>query len=167
MGRGREVCKGAYLSIHEGAANFHRAWGIHKMTQTYFRPKGRLAQKPYWTGVGILMGMKILAAVLLYNKPEWSFLKNTDFLFVFVAFNIGARMKDFDVAPYWGWIGVIACVVIIPLSVIFFTTAKWGHGSAVSAAGLLAVIPLFILIMLTGLWEGDQGPNKYGPPPLA
>jgi len=137
------------------------------MTQTFFRPKGRLAPKPYWIVVGLLMGMKILAAVIVYSKPEWNFLKNTDFLFVFVAFNIGARMKDFDVAPYWGWMGVVACVVILPLSAVFLIEPKWGYGTAVSTGGLLAAIPLFILIILTGLWEGDAGPNKYGPPPKA
>ncbi len=141
-----------------------------------FSFKGRLGQKLYWQLVGLILAVRIVAAVVVVFRPDWDFLLKTDVLILFIAILIGKRMKDFGLAPYWGWIGVFCISIVLPIvSLILWPPAKNARGLDLIQpwVGWVILALLLALIISVGLKKGDNGPNRYdevssspAPPPL-
>lgn len=114
------------------------------------------------------MAFRIAAAVVVQFQPDWTFLLRTDFLLVLVAIMTGKRMKDFGVAPAWGWIAVFLFSFVLPIGAMFLSPPS-------STADPFSVVPywvglltgglLVVLIVVVGSKKGDAGANRYGDPP--
>ncbi len=86
-----------------------------------------------------------------------------------LAVMIGRRMKDFGVAPYWGWLAVAAISFVLPTVAI----VTWPHPYDASRplnvmspiVGLITTVALLALIVAVGVRKGDARENRYGPSP--
>lgn len=137
----------------------------------FLEPNGRIGQKDYWIGVGILF-----AAGLVLG---WVPLIGTLISLASIYFGICVSSKRLHDMGKSGWLaaipyGVTALAVV--LSAMTFIGgmmssgngndfgAVAGMGGAVSLWGLAFLINLGFLIWL-GITAGQPGDNIYGPPP--
>jgi uncharacterized membrane protein YhaH (DUF805 family) len=136
--------------------------------QLHFNPFARrLARKPYWASVGLLICLRAIAGAAGFEGGGWNLLYDLDDILVAVL--ISRRMRDFGWSPFWAWLGM-AIMQIAPL--VTALTATRGLSGAPGilpdfppAAGNLTLVLLYILVGLAGLAKGNSGPNRYGPPP--
>lgn len=137
----------------------------------FLEPNGRIGQKDYWIGVGILF-----AAGLVLG---WIPLIGTLVSLASIYFGICVSSKRLHDMGKSGWLaaipyGVTALAVV--LSAMTFIGgmmsagygddfgAMAGMGGAVSLWGLAFLVNLGFLIWL-GVTAGQPGDNLYGPPP--
>lgn len=135
-----------------------------------FTLAGRLGRKRYFQWVGSIMAFRLVAAVTVAVRPDWVFLiKGGDFLLVLIAIMTGRRLKDFGVAPAWGWIAVALISFVLPIGGMFMWPQPPNAADPLSIipfwVGWLTTILLLMLIAAVGAKKGDQGPNRYGDPP--
>jgi uncharacterized membrane protein YhaH (DUF805 family) len=135
-----------------------------------FSLEGRLGRKPYFQWVGSIVAFRIIAAVTVVFRPDWIFLiKGGDFLIILIAILTGRRMKDFGVAPAWGWIAVALISFVLPIGGMILWPQPFNAADPLSiipsGVGLLTTILLLVLIITVGARRGDVGPNRYGDPP--
>jgi len=129
----------------------------------------RLAPRAYWINVAIILGIRVAAAVAITYRPDWDVLRHLDYLLMLLAVMIGRRMKDFGVAPYWGWLAVAAISFVLPTVAI----VTWPHPYDASRplnvmspiVGLITTVALLALIVAVGVRKGDARENRYGPSP--
>jgi uncharacterized membrane protein YhaH (DUF805 family) len=135
----------------------------------FSRFRGRLARKPYWIAIGVVIGVRALAEGLAASGGGPAILvEATDLLLAGVAALVGARLRDFGRSAIWGWIamGLIelatAAVMVgtCPRDGDVFDLSEIPRPAIVLNAALLAT-----LIGLVGLIRGDPGANRYGPTP--
>jgi uncharacterized membrane protein YhaH (DUF805 family) len=129
--------------------------------------RGRLARKPYWVGMGVLIGLWAVATQTGLEDTNWAYL--FDLEDILVAALIGRRMRDFGWSPFWAWLGVAIVQIAVPIALLV------ARGSPSEAPGFAPDIPpavenpafilLFILIGVAGLIKGAPGANRYGPAP--
>src|SRR5579863_9535763 len=75
---------------------------------------GRLARKPYWIGMGFLMGLQALALAAGVEGAGWAVLLGLDD--ILIAALISRRMRDFGRSPFWGWLGMVVADFAAPVS---------------------------------------------------
>ena len=132
--------------------------------------KGRLGQRDYWIGIGVLLGARVAMAVLAVVRPDWDFVRHGDFLMVFIAIVMGKRMRDFGWSALWA----IAAVVILSFVVPVAQMIVWPHphdpsnpvGAVNPLTGLGVSLALLVLVVALGLKRGDPGPNRFGRGPV-
>jgi len=136
--------------------------------QLHFNPFGRrLARRPYWVGVGLLIGVRAIASAAGLEGGHWTLLYDLDD--ILVAFLISRRMRDFGWSPLWAWLGM-AIIQIAPLVARLTATLRSSGAAGIfsdfpPATQNLTLVLLYILVGLAGLAKGNSGPNRYGPPP--
>lgn len=144
---------------------FRRPIGGEKKLSAW-SPKGRLGQKSYWINVGIILGIRFAAAAASIYRPDWDFVRHMDFLLVLVAILVGKRMKDFGMAPYWGWLAMATISLGIPIVAVVYSPVTPNPADPLdiypSWVGLIGVSVL-ALVVFVGLRKGDAGVNRYGP----
>jgi uncharacterized membrane protein YhaH (DUF805 family) len=131
-----------------------------------FSIKGRLGQQPYWLLVGMILAARILAAVVVVFRPDWTLLLKTDFLLVFLALLVGKRMRDFGLSALWGWAGVLLISFVLPIASLIIWQPSLDPADPFSIfpewVGLLVFVLLLGLIIWVGVKKGDPGPNRFG-----
>jgi uncharacterized membrane protein YhaH (DUF805 family) len=129
--------------------------------------RGRLARKPYWIGVGLLIGVQAIAAKAAPEDTSWALL--SDFVDILVAALISRRMRDFGWSPFWAWLGIAIIQIAIPLAFIFETKRSEAALSFFPdippAAQNLTSVLFYILIGFAGFVRGHPGPNRFGSAP--
>lgn len=131
--------------------------------------RGRLARKPYWIAIGVLMGARAAVTVAALENPDWAFLLiGQDLILIFVAALIGRRLRDFGRSPFWGWLAM----AMIEIAGLALTTPSWNLADAIGSPSGVSpgvefqnFILLFCVVGLVGLIKGDPGANRYGPAP--
>jgi uncharacterized membrane protein YhaH (DUF805 family) len=128
---------------------------------------GRLARKPYWIGISLLVGVQLLATKAAPEDSGLAFL--SDFGDILVAALIGRRMRDFGWSPFWAWLGIAVIQIAIPLALIVETkqpeaTLSFFPDIPPATQNLTSVF-FYILIVFAGFVRGHSGPNRFGPAP--
>ena len=127
--------------------------------------RGRLARKPYWIGVGFLLGMQGLAAAAQVEGGGWAVLLGLDD--ILIAALISRRMRDIGRAPIWGWLGMAVAEFTAPVASALAASGPDGAIASLLAApptnGAVTFVLLGLLIGAAGLVRGDPGANRYGP----
>jgi uncharacterized membrane protein YhaH (DUF805 family) len=146
----------------------------------FLSPDGRIGQKDFWIGVLILFVIWLLTPILHILAPVAWLLLLYPWVCVFAK-----RLHDFGKSGMWILAPFIVGFCAAVLGAIFggvtvvsaIWTAMVGGGQAVSWAVLLgalgtmlaflavAGVVKIVFILWVGLHGGDQGDNRYGPPP--
>jgi uncharacterized membrane protein YhaH (DUF805 family) len=132
-----------------------------------FSLSGRLGQKLFWPWAGAIVGFRLVASIIVSIRPDWTFLRRTDFLLIFLAILVGRRMKDFSVHPAWGWLAIALISFVVPVGSIFLWPPHAPAGPldiVPNWVGLLTFVALLALIVSVGLKKGDPGTNRFGEP---
>lgn len=137
----------------------------------FLEPNGRIGQKDYWIGVGILF-----AAGLVLG---WIPLIGTLISLASIYFGICVSSKRLHDMGKSGWLaaipyGVTALAVVLSAMTFIGGMMSTGYGNdygavagmggAASVWGLAVLVNLGFLIWL-GITAGQPGDNLYGPPP--
>lgn len=131
---------------------------------------GRINRQPYWIGVVIIIVAAIILGLLIgaiFGLNRIALLALNLVLFYFAAAIMVKRLHDRD-RPSW-----FAAIMIGPSLLKSLTDALGMTGNALNANTLDYLLGALILGM--GIWalvelgflKGTDGPNKYGPDPLA
>lgn len=131
--------------------------------------RGRLAPRTYWINVAIILGIRLAASVAITYRPDWDVLRHLDYLLMLLAVMIGRRMKDFGVAPYWGWLAVAAISFVLPTVAIVTWPQPHDASRPLNVispiVGIVTTLALLALIVAVGVRKGDARDNRYGPSP--
>ena len=145
----------------------------------FFKPSGRIGQKEFWIGVGVLFAINIVINNVLGNSlgiagPIISI------AMLYPGYCVlSSRFKDMGKPP---WLAILPYAVLLVGYVLALvgllgagaaSTAGSDAGAAAGVGGLVAggLILLVggILSLVFWIWagvsKGDPGPNAYGPPP--
>lgn len=159
------------------------------MGNLLFSPKGRIAAKPYWIGLAIIIVVSIatsfLAKALGPAGGSLSLLINLVVIYVSVCV-MGKRRHDFGKSA-WGVVFLYIFTIVISIVALFmfggteYFQAVMADPEAaqdpVAAEAMMkehvqivpwmvvTYLPFLIFAVLWGLKPGDTGDNKYGPPP--
>jgi uncharacterized membrane protein YhaH (DUF805 family) len=127
--------------------------------------RSRLARKPYWIGMGFLMGLQALAAAVALEGAGWAVLLGLDD--ILIAALISRRMRDFGRSPFWGWLGMVVASFAAPVAAALASPRPSGALASLlappPASGTVTLILVGVLIGAVGLVRGDPGANRYGP----
>jgi uncharacterized membrane protein YhaH (DUF805 family) len=138
------------------------AYGIYLFTSF----SGRINREPFWIACGILAAVEV-AAQWLAGQAEGDTLSTVlDLAFTFPEFALAVkRANDRDLTPW-----IVALFFAGNVALDLFTllngpldTSNPTNGIILIPFALLAVA----LIVELGFRRGTEGPNRFGPDPLA
>ncbi len=138
----------------------------------FLQPAGRIGQKDYWIGFGILFGVNLALSWL----PLIGFFVSIGAIYCGVCV-ASKRLHDFGKSgwlaaiPYGIWIAAMVLSLMVFVGGIV-STASYdndfgvlaGMGGMFGLWGLAFLVNLAFVIWL-GVTVGDRGDNAYGPPP--
>ena len=126
---------------------------------TFFSLQGRINRKPFWIGFVILFAI------------EFALLVSMGTLMIMAGATTGGAQVDFANDPSMKYVAVIILVSLVIFYCSFALFAKRIHDLGNSAWFFMIVfIPVIgwgWLLLEAGLFQGEKGPNKFGPDPLA
>jgi uncharacterized membrane protein YhaH (DUF805 family) len=127
--------------------------------------RSRLARKPYWIGMSVLMGVQVLAVATGLEGAGWALLLGLDD--ILIAALISRRMRDFGRSPFWGWLGMVVASFTAPVAAALASPGPSGALASLlaplPASGTLTLLLVGVLIGAVGFVRGDPGANRYGP----
>lgn len=131
--------------------------------------EGRISRQPFWIGVIILSVIEAVVSLLTYQSEADRIASIIDLILTYPEFAVAAkRAHDRNIATWI--IGLFfAGSVIFDLLVLGGWIDKSNTELATPLAIAVVLWGIFGLVVLVdlGFRRGTEGPNRYGPDPLA
>ena len=140
-------------------------------------PAGRISRKQFWLhGVLPLIGAGIVLNVIGYTAifivPTFVLLLSLMVFLVLLWPQLCLSYKRFQDVGYPGWYNLFWIVPLLVAQVLshlslFFYSLLWLFGIVSLVLSSIAGLVLLAALILVFVRAGQQGPNAYGPDPLA
>lgn len=131
--------------------------------ELFSSPSGRISRRQFWLHgflplliVQIVLGFIPLLNVIVVLVAWWGWIALTF-----------KRFHDRGLAGWWSFasmVPVILAVIVLGASYLSSGQVSWGMVSALYGIGVIIGIAQFFMVYVRA---GEQGPNAYGPDPLA
>ena len=130
--------------------------------------EGRISRQPFWIGVLVLAAIEAALSLVTYQFEADRITSIFDLILTFPEFAVAAKRAHDRNTATWLVALFFAGSVVFDLLVL----AGWADKAAEASAPFVIIIILwgiFGLVLLAdlGLRRGTEGPNRYGPDPLA
>jgi uncharacterized membrane protein YhaH (DUF805 family) len=138
------------------------AFGIYLFTSF----SGRINREPFWIGFGILAAVEV-AAQWLAGQAEGDTLSTVlDLAFTYPEFALAVkRANDRDLTP---WIVALFFAGNVALDLFTLLNGPLDTSNPINGIILIPFALLAVaLIVELGFRRGTEGPNRFGPDPLA
>jgi uncharacterized membrane protein YhaH (DUF805 family) len=129
---------------------------------------GRISRKTFWIAIGLVGAGNVLACLVADYIQGEQLSAIVDLAFNYPEFAIAAKRGHDRNLPIW------LSGILFGISVLqdFFTVIGWaGTDDQPSTLAVVIAVPLTVLglalLIELGFRKGTDGPNQYGPDPLA
>jgi uncharacterized membrane protein YhaH (DUF805 family) len=129
---------------------------------------GRISRKTFWIAMGLVGAGNVLACLAAQSIQGDQLNAIVDLAFNYPEFAIAVKRGHDRNLPIW-LIGILFGVSVLQ---DFFTVTGWaGTDDQPSTLAVVVAVPLTVfglaLLIELGFRKGTDGPNPYGPDPLA
>lgn len=151
-----------------GQANNGGAIKSRNWVEFYMSPSGRISRREYWLlgflpimGVSLVLGWIPIIGQILGLITTWS-------LSIALAFK---RFHDRGMSGWWTMLPSVPGIIGLVMVISAFFSSSYGPDQGVLGAGVTLMVIAFLIQIgfLIGVFcqRGVEGPNVYGPDPLA
>ena len=139
-----------------------RAYGIYLFTSFH----GRINREPFWIACGILAAVEIATQWLAYRFGGDTGGTILDLAFTYPEFALAVkRSNDRNLSP---WVVGFFFAVDVALGLLTLSSGAMDPDIPVNQIIIISfALFLLILIVELGFRRGTEGPNRFGPDPLA
>jgi uncharacterized membrane protein YhaH (DUF805 family) len=138
------------------------AFGIYLFTSF----SGRINREPFWIGFGILAAVEIVTQWLAGQAESDTLSTVLDLAFTYPEFALAVkRANDRDLTP---WIVALFFAGNVALDLFTLLNGPLDTSNPINGIILIPFALLAVaLIVELGFRRGTEGPNRFGPDPLA
>ena len=138
------------------------AFGIYLFTSF----SGRINREPFWIGFGILVAVEVTAQWLAGQVEGDTLSTVLDLAFTYPEFALAVkRANDRDLTP---WIVALFFAGNVALDLFTLLNGPLDTSNPINGIILIPFALLAVaLIVELGFRRGTEGPNRFGPDPLA
>ena len=129
---------------------------------------GRISRQTFWIGFGIVIAAELVCHAVAEQLQGDRLSAIVDLAFTYPEFAVTIKRAHDRNMPNWVLIAFFSAGAVLDLLMVLDLAGTDEHPSLISLAIAIpfTVIGLALLAEL-GLRKGTEGPNQYGPDPLA